>query len=86
MSNDQKAQSNQKNTRVKFIDSKDVFVIQENGYTIFVNANLIRHELGIEYTKKDGTRVTAEQIRKSKIAALEAAHQARLKRVAGRGK
>ena len=41
------------------------------GETYFINKNLVLRELGIPYTKKDGTRVTLKEIKESKARSQE---------------
>lgn len=84
--NSQTVQLNGK-IQVRFIKGKDLLVMKdESGNTMLVSANLIRHTLGIPYTKKDGTQVTLKQIqashRKSRLAyarAIEASTQSKKK-------
>ena len=56
--------------KVKYIESKDLIVVEQEGApTAFISANLLRHQLGMPYVKKDGTKVSREQIMKSKAEA-----------------
>ena len=50
-------------------------VIESNGQTTLLNANLMRFLFDIPYTRKDGTRVSVEQIFQMKIQAQAAYDQ-----------
>lgn len=78
MTNSNKRMNQASDVRLRYIEAKDVFVLQQGETTMLVSANLIRHQLGIPYTKKDGTKVSKTQIdaanaksRKAYIRAIE---------------
>ena len=50
---DQNTQYEKKNYWVKYLEGKDLFVIeQREGPALFINANLVRHLLGYDLIKK----------------------------------
>lgn len=47
-------------------------IVNINGETGLVNANLVRYLLGVEYTRKNGTQVSSEEIAQIKRRSQEA--------------
>ena len=63
-----------KNNNVKIRATKDNSALIINN--VLVDVNLLKYHLGIPYTKKDGTHVSAEQIATLKKLASEKYQQA----------
>lgn len=58
------------NVRVRESKSKEFLIVSDDqGQRIIIPVNLIKHTLGIPYTKKDGTFKCADQIQSDKISA-----------------
>lgn len=57
-------------------------VVEMNGQNAILNANLIRYLFDIPYTRKNGTRVTTDQIFELKEKA-QAAYDAKVRSSAG---
>jgi hypothetical protein len=72
MTNSNKRMNQSPDVRLRYIEAKDVFVLQQGETTMLVSANLIRHQLGIPYTKKDGTKVSKTQIEASNLKSRKA--------------
>ena len=72
-------------SKVKFIKkSNSLFLITPDGNSYFLNLNLALHTVGIPYTKKNGEKVSIDQIneikaesRRKYMAAIEKNNQAR---------
>ena len=58
------------NVKVRESKSRDYLIVSDDqGQRIIVPTYLVKHTLGVPYTKKDGTHKTAEQIEHEKISA-----------------
>ena len=64
---------NNKNIKtVRFLKKSNSLLLRtESGETFFLNANLALHELEVPYTKKNGQKVTKEEILKMKAVAKQ---------------
>jgi hypothetical protein len=62
-----------KNNKVTFNLSDDgsYFFVRVGNQTGLISTNLVKHQLGIAYTKKDGTHVSEEEILKQKEESQE---------------
>ena len=63
---------NQINTSVKLSQDKKTIIVSKGGVPAFISVNLIKHMLDIPYTKKDGTKVSVEEIQAMKQMASTA--------------
>ena len=59
--------------QVRFVAQGDYLLISDDqGQRMLVSANLVRYALGIEYTRKDGTVVSRQEIQQSHKRARQA--------------
>lgn len=68
----EKIMKNQINTSVKLSQDKKTIIVSKGGVPAFISVNLIKHMLDIPYTKKDGTKVSVEEIQAMKQIASTA--------------
>ena len=66
------AQKSESQLNIRYIKDSDVFAVRIGNVSELVSANFIRFQLGIPYTKKDGTVVSAEDIEVANLKAQQA--------------
>ena len=68
--------------KVKLSRDRKYLVVEADGKTTFLNANLVRYLFDVPYTRRDGTYVAAEEIFDMKERAQHA-YESRVRQSAG---
>jgi hypothetical protein len=69
---EEKMKATAKNATARVSKNQKYLIVEANGQTAILNANLVRYLFDIPYTRKDGTHVSNKEIFEMKQKAQEA--------------